>query len=474
MVYREAAGVIACPWEFAGGDAVAAVRVGTAAEWVRAYPWAAGRREEIVGRIAAEVIRQRAPSCRARLDESSGWLSIVMGDGPRQAPPPRPASLAAGQAQAQAQARAQAQAQADAVRFVHRFRSFQMIVALLVCGVALVVGAGVWIGKSALAAGTPASRFGESVRSANTIATLVHRLEPSLPSLHRDGSKDRFTVGVLLHAADGSVPPRMVEIARRMTSTEMLNSKLLGIDAQFVWFRGDEHGAIDIAAGRVLSASDFARVQPLAPTPSGRITDLATGDRALELHLAAGGLLSPTQFLLAADATRAARDFKPGGSTRAVVDFEPSKEPILLFTGEVESAANDAPTNGRVRLGALVERPNPPVFHASFLRASRAGPLLVVPAKSDPTPPLATGLLRLHWTSQYRSGTVHLSRVDELGTVVWERDLGLSKLEEILPDPQFPAFIGTLPAPSGRLPEPALVIVDAATGAVTTHALVSR
>jgi hypothetical protein len=426
VIYREAAGAIVCPWEFSGGEAVVAVRVGTAAEWLRSHPWTVGRREEILGRIAAEVIRQRAPSCTTRLDESSGWMSVLASPGPgpepkppvvgRIAPPPVPAPM-----RVLAPDPGRAAAQADAVRFVRRLRSLRMIVALVVGLVALIVGAGWWAATSALSVASTASRFGESVRSGTTIATLVHGLEPSMPTLHRDGSKDRFTVGVLLHTADGSRPPRSIDLARGLTSTEMLNSRLLGVDAQRVWFRTTAHGAIDLATDRVLSGAEYARVQTLAPQPTGRITDLATGDRALEL---------------------------------------------LLDT--------DGPDRASPPSGTVAAEPPTPIFHARYLRATRAGSLLVLPAQPTAAPPLASGVLRIHWTSQYRSGTLRLCRLDPAGNAVWERDLGLARLEEVLPDPERPAFIGTLPAPSGTLPEPVLVIVDAATGTVTTHPLNRR
>jgi hypothetical protein len=426
VIYREAEGAIVCPWEFSGGEAVVAVRVGTAAEWLRSHPWAVGRREEILGRIAGEVVRQRAPSCFMQLDESNGWMNVLGSRGPAPGaggriapPPPVPAPL-----RALAADPARAAAQASAVRFVRRLGALRMLVALvalLVGLVALIVGTGWWAAVSALSLAPTASRFGESMRSGTTIATLVHGLEPSMPTLHRDGSKDRFTVGVLLHTADGSRPPRHIDLARGLTSTEMLNSRLLGVDAQRVWFRTTDHGAIDLATDRVLSGAEYARVQALAPRPTGRISDLATGERALELLL-----------------------------------------------------DEDGPDRGSPPSGASAAEPTTPIFHARTLLASRAGSPLVLPAQPTAAPPLASGVLRIHWTSPYRSGTLRLCRLDPAGNAVWERDLGLARLEEVLPDPEHPAFIGTLSAPSGTLPEPVLVIVDAATGTVTTHPLNRR
>lgn len=63
-------------WEFGGGDTVAIVSYGTEAAWKKEYPWAVARRAEILDRVAKEVIRQRAPSCRAVIDEKNNCILI--------------------------------------------------------------------------------------------------------------------------------------------------------------------------------------------------------------------------------------------------------------------------------------------------------------------------------------------------------------------------------------------------------------
>ncbi|WP_158218507.1 hypothetical protein [Synechococcus sp. 1G10] len=40
-------------------------------EWSARHPWAAGRRQEILERIAEEVVRQKAPTCSALIEERS-------------------------------------------------------------------------------------------------------------------------------------------------------------------------------------------------------------------------------------------------------------------------------------------------------------------------------------------------------------------------------------------------------------------
>lgn len=64
-------------WEFGGGDVVTIIYIGQPSEWGRHYPWAADRRREILERVAQEVIRQRAPTCRADIDGENGFIYVV-------------------------------------------------------------------------------------------------------------------------------------------------------------------------------------------------------------------------------------------------------------------------------------------------------------------------------------------------------------------------------------------------------------
>lgn len=459
VVYRDDAGEIACHWEFCGGDAVAAVSVGTVAAWQARHPWAVERRTEIVRRIGSEVLRQRAPSCRYEMDESNGWLTVVpAGDGPGSptAPPPGPPipiPAAVGLATSSS---------ADFVRTLYELRSKAALVAVVVV---VLLGAAIWIGGALFTVRTVGSPNGNSIRVGNTIATMIGRLVPYVPSLHRDPSKDRHSIGILLHAADGSLSPRYIEVAASVTSEDLGKSRLIGSDAQRIWFIAPDLGAIDLAASRVLSESELAAVQALAPKPTGRLADLATGERALEWLSASGGMLSPVRFIATMGDADAKDDIKVGGAVRETIDrLDKPSQPERLWVGDV------ALDSGRPRLTSVASTTGPAVYFASFLRASRGGPLLVLPANTGTTP----GVLRLFEKSRFPRGTVSLSRIDESGDATWEADLGIERLEESLPDPVRPAFIGRLPAAPNALGEPVLVVVDAATGTTTRHSLLMK
>lgn len=77
VTYREDGRSISGWWEFGGGDAIAIVSMGSAAQWEAAHPWASLRRGEILRIVADEVIRQKASGCRAEIDPEGGWINIV-------------------------------------------------------------------------------------------------------------------------------------------------------------------------------------------------------------------------------------------------------------------------------------------------------------------------------------------------------------------------------------------------------------
>jgi hypothetical protein len=61
-------------WEFGGDDVVVILHIGQPSGWSRQHPWAADRQREILERVTQEVIRQRAPTCKADIDEAGGYI----------------------------------------------------------------------------------------------------------------------------------------------------------------------------------------------------------------------------------------------------------------------------------------------------------------------------------------------------------------------------------------------------------------
>ena len=91
-----------------------------------------------------------------------------------------------------------------------------------------------------------------------------------------------------------------------------------------------------------------------------------------------------------------------------------------------------------------------------------------------------TELLRLSGPDSvlmtYRTGlgadaTTVVARLDAEGQAHWTTDTGIGRLDQVLPDAQTLAVIGTRPPIPGKVSEPILVLVNTSTGTMTTHSL---
>ncbi len=67
--YEESYHKCKCYWEFGGGEVLAIISVPTVSDWDKQYPWAKGRRREIIDRMTEETRKLRAPNARIVWDE---------------------------------------------------------------------------------------------------------------------------------------------------------------------------------------------------------------------------------------------------------------------------------------------------------------------------------------------------------------------------------------------------------------------
>jgi hypothetical protein len=265
-------------------------------------------------------------------------------------------------------------------------------VILIIAGVVLALA----VARSFTRIRTTGAPWGLSARSGDDIVTLITRLEPYTPTLHRNPANDRYTTGLLIHSARDSSTRRFVTIATGQMANSLGLSRITSTEGGMVRFRAPEEGAYDLRSGSMVATDGFRQL-PVEQRKSAQdvLADLATGDDALKLWL------------------------------------------------------TDADTAGEK-------------YRAAFIRGTRMGERLQ----------LAGGGSVLIWeTKRYRSGTVMAARVDSPGVVAWEVDTGIGKLLQVLPDPATPAMIGERPMIPGKVSEPILVIIDGATGKLTTHSL---
>jgi hypothetical protein len=71
ILYIEKGNTCRFYWEFLGGDAIVGVTFPKKDKWDTAIPWAAGRQDEIMKKVAREVVRKKAPGHRVRWSDGS-------------------------------------------------------------------------------------------------------------------------------------------------------------------------------------------------------------------------------------------------------------------------------------------------------------------------------------------------------------------------------------------------------------------
>ena len=471
VTYREAGGSIPLSWEFGGNDVVAVIYFADESAWRLQYPWAVERRAEILRHVADEVIRQRAPGCRAEIDERSDSINIR-----QSSPPPPPIS------------------QRDQhLAFRARRAKLMTILAVIVLVVAAAAVGFKRLFSVRASTGTP---LGLSIRTPEHIATLIQTLEPYVPSLHRNPDKDRYRLALLLTPAEGRSPGTMISIAKQRRAQEFNLTKLLGCDGTTVWFSLNGIGGVNLKSGKLIGEAELRRANPsldeswddqrrmefdqrLRVTMADRkgvyevtpetLQALPASPRAAKFpfdskpqdFLSSGVRPSPTEWLGVLSAKAAAGGHKPKSWLSRLNRAEDAKELRSFYRSslgpELDRGNREILSQERVSTDEY--------FNAAFVRTGAdAEPLRL----SGPD-----GFLMIYTSQPGLSGTLVLARVDSGGKIIWKTDTGIDrfKLSQILPDARFIAFIGTRPPVPDKVSEAILVVVDNQSGAASTVSL---
>jgi hypothetical protein len=279
---------------------------------------------------------------------------------------------------------------------------------------------------------TVGSPFGNSLRAGDYIATLIYTQQPYLPSLHRNPENDRFRIGLLLHPIDGGAPLPLIPIAADLRFSDFQHTaRMLGSDGRFVWFIAHDIGAYDLQRRRLINVDHLRRANPSlaglwqnARYSFGRRMQVISHDYAQEFEIDPSTLQAvPSPGIRRAGSAQALSQF--AARYRSEQYYKPA--PIRA------SSASDP-----LRLSG-------PDGH---LIGSRTKPGL--------------------------DSTLTLARVDTTGKNLWTVDTGIADLDQILADPVRLAFIGKKPRIPGKVQEPILVIVNSATGEISTRSLWQR
>lgn len=381
----------------------------------------------------------------------------------------------------------------------NRYRGLQVKLALIAAAIALIIGSVLWV-KDRLLAISPGKGvpLGSCVLTGTHIATLIQRLEPYVPSLHHDPSTDRYSVSLLLMPVKGG-NGQVVPITGGLIANNFQLSRIMGSDGRTLWLEVnglygvtlDDHKIIndtelkhanpaldpmlfddprgmEVNDGRLhLMSSDRSRAFdidpstlkaiPAAPRPSAR----SRTDPAISEYMGAGYLASSRAWLGLHSTHELDGSFKPGRWLRRVESADDAKQERQLCRGELEPHSDD----DLHRIVSMRPVSDLTYLNAAFLRVSRKEEPLRL---HDPE-----GALMIHTSKPGLSGTLIVSRVDEEGGIKWTSDTGIDRfhLTQVLPSDSYTAFVGTrIPVPD-KVSEPIVVIIDHATGAISTHSL---
>lgn len=344
----------------------------------------------------------------------------------------------------------------DAAAWYARYRDLRMRFALIVGGIALIFAAVMWIVTKTLSIdpgkGTP---IGWSVRADGHVATLIQNLEPYIPSLNRDHSKNTYSVGIFLVPVDGS-KPRFIPISSEHPANSLGLVRILGGDGRNMWFDVNGVGAVDLNSYALLTGA------ALGDAPPGNLKG-AVPDRLsprIGSALSTGFFIHEKEWFGLLSPEEAQGEYAPRKWLRRVTHAESMKRMRRFHRGTL----GDNYGNSR-RIVAMEPFGDAEYLNAAFLRLDDTNEPFRL---QDPD-----GTLMMHTSEPGMKGTVMVSRVSTDGRIIWQVDTEIDrfKLSQIMPGEDATAFVGTrLPVPD-KVPEPLLVIVEHATGLVARHSL---
>lgn len=348
-----------------------------------------------------------------------------------------------------------AKAKDEALAWYHRYRDLRLRLALvggaLALGVALIAA----LGRAVLFIDPgPGSPIGDALRTDRHVAVLIQTLEPYLPSLNRDHSRNRYSVSLFLVPLDGS-RTRQVLLKEGLAPNSYSLARLINSDGQSIWYNVAGIGAVDLRTYKPLP------VDRLGEPPARQRTSDFSPDPDVEHHLAAGMYTSPTRWFGLHSPAEAQRDLKLGLSRQRVMHAEHAQQLRRFHQAEVQPDDD----TGRHRILSVRPLGDEEYLNAALLRThSSAEPLRL----ADPP-----GALMVYTSGRGLGSTLILARVDLDGKVLWSTDTGIDRfsLLQILPGEGLTAFVGPRPSEPGRVPEPLLVIVEHEAGKPTTHSL---
>jgi hypothetical protein len=302
----------------------------------------------------------------------------------------------------------------------------------------------------------PGMPAGPSLRTASHIVTLVVTEEPHPPRLQpNEVQLVPRKVGLIVTPIAGGAARDPIEIARKVPPSSNPDAiRLLGVDGEQVWIRAGKIYTYDLRTGEVDEASSSA---PRFASPS--VSDAVTS----------GALLTPTDWLgmHRPDDVESGR-LKPGSPVMPNLfplrhlPFEPLRDSKIperdgrrLYHGRIDPS-------GPIPRFASMDAVDSTVYrNGVVLTESKGQPLIL----KDPD-----SLLIAH-EGKFPEITLQVHRVTLEGKLLWTADTRINRDLEILPGRDVIAFRGAPQVPSGKFPQPVLVLLNPRTGEIQSREL---
>lgn len=340
--------------------------------------------------------------------------------------------------------------------------------------------------------------IGLSVRSRDSVFTLIRTMEPYVPSLHHDPTKERFRVALFVQPIAGGGEPRMIPIAKGVQAGELHFTSILGQEGDVVWCSLHDLFGVNLKTGRMVRSADLRAANPGLPelwndsrllnfvdrmtvlTPDRRRcyaidpTTLRATEVPVKLQsqgpfltvkpehfLSAGAMLSDAEWLGLASKEEASENFDVGSTVKPVVtvnDRKVARQPYRARLGPGYSPSVR-------RIDALEEVSQESLVNGAFVgRGPGQAPIRL-------TGP--DGFVAIGAADTALGSKLVVVRMDSAGRLLWRRETEIERygLEQILPGDRVLGFVGPRPPVPGKLSEPLLVLVDLATGDVKSSTL---
>ncbi len=356
-------------------------------------------------------------------------------------------------------------------------------------GVLVLVFAGLsaWQFVSIKSTGTP---LGAALRTETHVFQLISTTERYLPSLHRNPSKNRYRIDLLvIPIADPTRQETFTLIRQQQANAMTPMTKILGVDGDVVWINALDTFAVNLRTKRVARTADLRKANPeletflhsarpefaerfvavspdwtsayefsgetlkasacQPPSRAGWIDEQRSG--RIEGCLSSGGLISSNEWIAVATPDDAKSDFKPGFSLPRDFTAGEKDRARQLYRGTADTSAARPPIQSVARISETEYRA------ANFLRAKYNGALLRA------TNPDSVFLIHRSGTELFAPFT--LTRLSPDGKVIWSAETGIGRLEQVLPGEKTIVLKGERTPVPNKVPGPIMVLIDSASGA---------